>query len=996
MIAPITTAVASTVESSRRSGWSSLTLVNLLQATIGAVLTVGSVCVIAKLRPVASPEFDRTNPEPSMATAHDHDGSTPTPLEVERGSSIGRYVALARLGAGGMGVVWAAWDPELDREIAIKLLGRRLAGQKARDRLLREAQAMARLAHPNIVAVHDVGLVDGQVFVAMEYVRGQTLRQWQRERGWSEILDAYRQAALGLAAAHESGLVHRDFKPDNAMIDAQGRVRVMDFGLAAAYGGLDDPERWARDDLREVEPRDRHGEDEHAASDDPLAIERSTSDLLSTPLTEVGVVIGTPAFMGPEQLEGRGGGPGSDQFALCVSSWQALFGERPYPGDSIDALLDAIHDGRLRQPPATSKVPRRVIAALVRGLAADPSQRWPSMSELAEQLRPDREASSSWRMFTLLIVTLALVLAGLATRTQQPIDNCEGTDARLEGVWDDARADTIARALQRAGSHGGAAWSRVQPAVDAWVEQWLAVGVGACRGNDGLPEQLRVAQAVCLERSKGALEAALSVLERSEPEVAAHALDLVLGLPAPSRCSQPEWLAALDRRPAPTDLEAARALQRGLERAAALGDAGLHRDALAQLEPLRQRAAALGDRALHGELLDAIGLAQLMLDREADAIASLTHAYGELIRAGEDRSATKVCVRLMLAHQGLAQTEAGRAWDTHAAALLDRVESTAPDRRAQIELRADRLIALAALADGAGEYREALRLYREAIDLLESDLVESELGPGALRLGRMLDEFGAVHSRLGELDEAEAAELRSLAILTRNLGPEHPEVGGTHFKLGNTSFRKGDLEAARAHFEQAIAIVEPALGPASAAVTGSLTGLGATQLSTGDDAGAAQSFRAALERIETALGPEHPDLVPPLANLGIALKRANDFEGSEAAQLRALALLEQLRGREHPDLLAVLDNLGELRLLRGDPNGAREVYARSLAIGEKSFGVDHPELDYSLVGLGDAARALGELDEAARHYRRVLAEPQREGKNASLVEVAMSGLTLCD
>jgi tetratricopeptide (TPR) repeat protein len=923
---------------------------------------------------VGTREYDRTSPEPSLATAYDESGAPPVPFEVARGTAIGRYVALQRLGSGGMGVVWAAWDPELDREIAIKLLGRRLAGPKARDRLLREAQAMARLAHPNIVAVHDVGVIDvggdSQVFVAMEYVRGQTLRKWERGRPWREILDAYRQAAHGLAAAHEAGLVHRDFKPDNAMIDDQGRVRVMDFGLAAAYGGLDDDaERWGRGDLLEPDRAD-------------FGVERSTSDLLSTPITEVGAVIGTPAFMGPEQLDGLGGGPGSDQFALCVSLWQALFGERPFPGDSIEDLLAAIRAGRLRRVPPDSEVPHELVAALTRGLAADPDARWPSMAELAERLQPSAEQSSSWRVFGLLLGVFALVLAAFALRSQ-PADSCEQGHERLAGVWDEARAAAIEEALRGAGSHGAAAWSRVHPAVDAWVDRHLEVSAAACRTNDGLPEQLRVAQAVCLERGEGRLEAALEVLEHADAEVAAHALDLVLELPDPARCHDAEWLAALDRRPAPTDLEGARVVQRAIERATALGEAGRHRDALALLEPLRERAATTGDWALHGELLGAIGDEQLSLDREADALASFTVAYAELLRAGEDAGAARIAVRLMLAHQGLAQTEAGRAWDLHAEALLDRVN-------ADVELRADRLVALASLADGAGEYREALALYRRAIDLLEA-----QLGPDALRLGRILDEFGAVHSRLGELDEAEAAELRSLAILTQNLGPEHPEVGSTHFKLGNTSYRKGDLEAARRHFEQAIAIVEPALGPASAAVTGSLIGLGATQLGTGDDAGAAGSFRAALERIEAAVGPEHPDLVPPLVNLGIALKRAKDYAGSEAVQLRALGLLERLRGPEHPDLLAVLDNLGELRLLEGDPAGAREVYVRSLAIGEKTFGVDHPELDYALVGLGDAARALGELDDAATHYRRVLEESAREGKNEALVRAAVDGLARC-
>ena len=916
-------------------------------------------------------EAGGTEPDFTLATPGSELVETRARVEIERGMSIGRYVALAPIGEGGMGVVWSALDPELDRQVAIKLLGKRLAGDKARSRLQREAQAMARLAHPNIVVVHDVGLVDGQVFVAMEQVRGQTLRVWQRERAWAEIVDAYRQAALGLAAAHEAGLVHRDFKPDNAMIDAQGRVRVMDFGLAAA---------------READLAASHDIEERLARIrlDDLPIDRSTGDLLATPMTEVGSLLGTPAFMAPEQLSGRGGGPAADQFALCVSLWLALFGERPYRGETIDALLQAMREGRLREPPSDTEVPTRITDTLRRGLAYAPEQRWPSIAALAEQLEPETPSQArtvGWLVGALLLAVGFAVL-GLASR-ESAADSCRAS--AIDAVWTDTQAEVIADAMQSAGAHGRAAWQRTEPAIVEHVEQWREVFRGACLQSDGLPEQLRVAQAVCLERSETALAATLELLAEADAEIAAHALDMVTSLPSPQRCADAERLADLERRSLasriePDDMDRARELQHGLDRARALHEAGRHRDALALLEPLREPAAAIGDPALQGELLAAIAVELLGSDREADAIETGTAAYAELLRAGEDRRAAKLAIALMLAHQGLAQIEQGRAWDLHAAALLDR-------SGAEPQLHADRLIALAALADGAGEFQDALRLYERGLELLP---------PDSLPLGRVLDEYGAVHSRLGQLEQAEAAEQRSLDILLAQLGPEHPEVGGTHFKLGNTSYRKGDLDAARRHFEQAIAIVEPALGPASTAVTGSLIGLGATALGLHDDAGAAGYFRAALERLERALGPTHPDLVPPLVNLGIALKRSGDLAGSEAVQLRALTLLETLRGPKHPDLLAVLDNLGELRLLRGDAVGAREAYARSLAIGEVSFGPTHPELDYALFGLGDCARAQGDLAAARIYYERVVAQPDQPGKNAALIEDARAQLAQLD
>ena len=245
--------------------------------------------------------------------------STPDQQAYKNSRRVGRYRLLHRLGVGGMGEVWAAWDPQLERELAIKFLHRHIKRSHDHTRLLREAQAMARVSHPNIVVVHDVGMVDeddeggGALFVAMEFVRGKTLRQWraESERRWSEIVNVYVQAARGLAAAHEAGLVHRDFKPDNAMVErvpaSEGEpafdlVRVMDFGLAATIdvGGSD---------LHTL-PRDRDGEQ---------GLAQGSGEAFRTPLTQASALIGTPAYMSLEQLAGERGGPATDQFSFCVS-----------------------------------------------------------------------------------------------------------------------------------------------------------------------------------------------------------------------------------------------------------------------------------------------------------------------------------------------------------------------------------------------------------------------------------------------------------------------------------------------------------------------------------------------------------------------------------------------------------------------------------------------------------------------------------------------------
>jgi predicted Ser/Thr protein kinase len=307
------------------------------------------------------------------------------------GTRVGRYAVGDVLGHGGMGVVYAATDPELGRDVAVKLVrgdvARGLAS--ARRRMVREAQAMARVSHPNVIAVYDAGTFGGDVFIAMELVRGQSLRGWLASgaRSVADILEAYLAAGRGLAAAHAAGLVHRDFKPDNVLVGHDGRVRVTDFGLAYSDG----------DDLVPLEGNTISGE---PLPDEPLA------------LTMTGAILGTPPYMAPEQHDGGLVDARSDQFAFCIALYEALYGERPFPGRTRDDIARAVRAGRVAPPPAGARVPGSLRSILLRGLARRPGDRFPTMDSLLRALGRDRgrlpRRLAAGAAIALVIVAVAL------------------------------------------------------------------------------------------------------------------------------------------------------------------------------------------------------------------------------------------------------------------------------------------------------------------------------------------------------------------------------------------------------------------------------------------------------------------------------------------------------------------------------------------------------------------------------------------------------------
>ena len=313
-------------------------------------------------------------------------------------TALGRYVVEGELGSGGMGLVYAAYDPELGRKVAIKLVRPPASGtvdpSQGRIRLLREAKAIAQLTHPNVIAIHDVGTFGEQVFIAMEYVEGSTLTDWlaAEHRSWPDVVTMFVQAGRGLAAAHAKGILHRDFKAENVLVGKDGRARVLDFGLARAM---------------------RTGSLQELESSDPQLSDKEASPriaMLGAPVTEPGRFLGTPPYMAPEQLMGELGDARTDQFSFCVALYEALYGELPFTGETVAALLEGMKKRAIKAPAKSSRVPSWLRRVLLRGLSPDRAERYESMDGLLEELafRP-----SAARRRTLVPVALGLSAAAL-------------------------------------------------------------------------------------------------------------------------------------------------------------------------------------------------------------------------------------------------------------------------------------------------------------------------------------------------------------------------------------------------------------------------------------------------------------------------------------------------------------------------------------------------------------------------------------------------------
>ncbi|MFY0534756.1 serine/threonine-protein kinase [Nannocystis pusilla] len=466
--------------------------------------------------------------------------------------TIGRFTVLRQLGQGGMGVVYACYDDKLDRKVAVKVLHAEIvrAQKNAEARLLREAQAMARLSHANIVAVHDVGQTKGTVYLAMEFVDGADLDAWLKtRRPWQAIVAAFVQAGRGLAAAHRSGIVHRDFKPQNVMMTEDGAVKVLDFGLARASEAMG-REEW----LSSVADRS----------------ELSSSHLQRS-LTRTGTMLGTPAYMSPEQHRGALATAASDQFSFCVSLYQSLYGASPFAMHSYEALRADAIEGNVAPPPARSAVPSYVFKVLQRGMRPEPGARFGSMEELLARL--ERDPRTKYRRFAALVATVAITGTATAAAFQAgSFELCPDAHAELAGVWEPTRAEAVRAALRTLDpGHADETLAVIEPQIERYAEAWVEQRNDACRAHAEGRHSMQIfdQRTACLDQRRASLDAVVDALVTANAASLDHLGRTVASLPPLTGCADIEVLKSAI--PPPPDLEVRGRVQQHREALARAG-----------------------------------------------------------------------------------------------------------------------------------------------------------------------------------------------------------------------------------------------------------------------------------------------------------------------------------------------------------------------------------------------------------------------------------------
>jgi serine/threonine protein kinase/tetratricopeptide (TPR) repeat protein len=802
---------------------------------------------------------------PDVLDAKDSSG-----VSIRRGSSVGRYVILGMVGRGAMGEVYAAYDPDLDRKVAVKLLHAESTSPVSRTstsdgklRLLREAQAIARLSHPNIIVVHDAGSFEERVFVAMEFVDGHTVGYWLQaaNRHWKEVMKVFLAAGRGLAAAHAAHLVHRDFKMENVMIGRDGSVRVMDFGLARRVS--DDGHGVARDGgslfapipgipsgaqgptgipgLEGTDPDDVEStmrvitvapspcppspSPTHSSSPSPshdtsaIVAPRLFLTAPQTSLTQTGAIMGTPAYMSPEQFMGHPADARSDQFSFCVALYEALYGERPFVGKTVRSLADAVTRGQVPTAPASTRVPSWIRKVILRGLRRKPDERWPSMEALLAAL--ERDPRVRWWQAAGAAIALAVVAGfGIGIRQQAQRSyrpSCQVTDDRFGGVWElaspppgpprGARRGQIEAAFRATGkSYAAASFSAMSAVLDRYVRSWAAMYGDACQATYVRGEQsaeLLDLRMTCLRERWGEVHALSELLVRADGDLVARSVKAAAALSPLDQCADVRALKAAV--PPPSDPDARKRVEVLTSQVAAvkaMSDAGQYSRAISAAAQLVSDARATGYPPLLAESLYRLGVVQLAFERTKEADKTLDEAVWVAVSSGRDELAATASVDQVY-NLGYLQKDLDRAllWKRRADAFLDRIGGHDLERAwlannfgAAVEIHGD-------LEAAVENYRLALRIKERILEPSDPDIAQS------------LTNLAGVLFSLGKYEEALALSNRGVDICTSTLGLERDETAIQFANRAELLVMLGRYSDARRDGEQARDIWRRQFGP---------------------------------------------------------------------------------------------------------------------------------------------------------------------------------------
>jgi len=677
---------------------------------------------------------------------------------------IGRFRLGRILGTGGMGVVHEAHDEKLDRKVALKLLhDDREADEQPR--LLREAQALGRLSHPNVVQVYEVGTFEGRVWIAMEFLDGPSVAAWlaDERRPWRQILDKFIQAGEGLAAAHAEGLVHRDLKPANLLLGGDGRVRVVDFGLARQLERID--------------------------------VEESTQPNPVIALVTHTSLAGTPAYMSPEQVNRAGVDARSDQYSFCVALYEALFGERPYQANTPTAILQEIADGRVQPParPLSAHVPLHVLRAVMKGLSMAPDDRFDDMPALLAELRRD-PWTRRWQVLAFGAVT---VLGVGAMWPRAEVEPCADVPKDDSDVWPQQARDDVEGAYRGSGfERWQLAFERLDASLTEWADDWSRQRHDVCVEHHverALSAELHDRRAYCLERVRREVDALVSTLANVDAAAVQTMRLTAAALPDLAQC---DGQRVLSRRATPNDPRFAE-VEDLISKGSAEALVGHTSQALDAADAALALATELGDplslaesEALRGGVLRKAG-------RFEEAIAEYTSAAGHAEVAADDAHRFEALLGLIDVTLIDQRLDRARLMLDLAASLAERIEA-GPAGTA-------RLLAF------ESRWHSSNKDYDQAIELGERALEPMLLafGPESSETLELQLHIANFKLRSGRGEEALTMYLAVRDAYLSILGPNEPSLAKYQYQVAYVLWYLKRPHEAFAPLQRAIELREP-------------------------------------------------------------------------------------------------------------------------------------------------------------------------------------------
>ena len=861
--------------------------------------------------------------------------------------TVSRFELRRRLGSGGMGSVYAAHDPELDRTVAVKVLCSPDAGGLEQTELfVAEARSMAKLAHPNVVTVFEAGVVpdDGgrpAAFVVMELIDGPTLRAWVSESqpSWSEVVAAYADAGRGLSAVHEAGLVHRDVKPDNIMLGPDGRVRVMDFGLARDLGGAPSTTVETTEACVDAEHRTRS-------------------------------IAGTPAYMAPEQLRDGTTTHRSDQFSLCVSLFEALWGRRPYSGNSVPEIAECYRAATHPPEVPSRPLPRRMRGALMRGLHPDPAQRFESMRELVEALTPRRRRLASW-------IGLAAGCGAVAWGTWQADQHAEPCERGAEvfaEVWSVHEAEAVTHGLNATGvAYASDMADRVQESLDRYAHEWVQEHRTACLDTAvaGTQSEERLQERMdCLERRRKEVASLVGALSEATPTAAENAGSAAAGLEPPTRCRLDAYHSDAEP-PAPEIAEEVDAIRESLVHVHTLWMLGEEESARGEAEGALVAAQRTGYAPVRGQASLVAGKYAMLLGDFSSATPLLVEAYSDARVSGDQLTAIDAALRLVSARPGDADsTKNSPAWLDVARAEI-RVSGIS-------EFDAELNYYEAQARGRAGDYSGAIEALERAA-AITGPLCDD--GDCAIHIS-VVEELGYNHSQLGRYREALDFARAALEIAVRTHPEGHPAVATAQLSLGRAFSGQRRYEEAVGPLEAAHAVYVstfPEGNPNRATV---MHMLGHAYAHTERVEEGLVLIRSAIREARVFGDALHTAAM--LNQLAGVLSDKGDVDGAVAAWTEAVELLHEEFPDGHPAEAVFLGGLGSAYGKHGKHELAVDVLRQAEAARIGPTGPKNAAIDFllarSLHALG-SAEALEYAERAVELTSTV--EPSRVAVSAN-------------